>query len=69
MVPAVLVIVLALLRVDVRMTMLASIAAYPAVCVGMQGMGVRALARLLVFGYDSPNPRIDALLGGAGCCR
>lgn len=66
MVPAVLVIVLALLRVDVRMTMLASIAGSLAVCVGMQGMGVRALARLLVFGYDSPNPRIDALLGGGG---
>lgn len=65
-VPAVLVIVLALLRVDVRMTMLASIAASLAVCVGMQGMDVRALALLLVFGYDSPNPRIDALLGGGG---
>ena len=47
LVPALLVIVLALLRVDVRLLMLASIAASVAVCVGVQHMEWAELLRLV----------------------
>ena len=57
LVPALLVIVLALLRVDVRLLMLASIAASVAVCVGVQHMEWAELLRLLIFGYHAQNPQ------------
>lgn len=66
LVPAVLVIVLALLRVDVRLLMLTSIIASIAVCVGVQHMGWAGLLRLLVFGYHARDPRVAALLDGGG---
>lgn len=64
--PALLVIVLALLRVDVRLLMLTSIAASIAVCVGVQHMGWAELLRLLVFGYHAHSPQVAALLDGGG---
>ena len=66
LVPALLVIVLALLRVDVRLLMLASIAASVAICVGVQHMEWAELLRLLVFGYHAQNPQVAALLDGGG---
>ena len=66
LVPALLVIVLALLRVDVRLLMLASIAASVAVCVGVQHMEWAELLRLLIFGYHAQNPQVAALLDGGG---
>ena len=66
LVPALLVIVLALLRVDVRLLMLASIAASVAVCVGVQHMEWAELLRLLIFGYHAQDPQVAALLDGGG---
>lgn len=66
LVPALLVIVLALLRVDVRLLMLASIAASVAVCVGVQHIEWAELLRLLIFGYHAQNPQVAALLDGGG---
>lgn len=67
LVPALLVIVLALLHVDVRLLMLASIAASVAMSVGVQHMGEWAeLLRLLIFGYHAQNPQVAALLDGGG---
>ena len=63
LVPALLVIVLALLRVDVRLLMLASIAASVAVCVGVQHMEWAELLRLLIFGYHAPKPTGEIRLG------
>ena len=60
LVPALLVIVLALLRVDVRLLMLASIAASVAVCVGVQHMEWAELLRLLIFGYHAQDPQVAA---------
>ena len=57
---------LALLRVDVRLLMLASIAASVAICVGVQHMEWAELLRLLVFGYHAQNPQVAALLDGGG---
>ncbi|RSX53085.1 sodium:proton antiporter [Bifidobacterium goeldii] len=66
LIPALLVILLALLRIDVRLTMLASIAASIVVCVGVQHMGWRDLLMLIVSGYHATNPRVGALLDGGG---
>ncbi|MCH9276351.1 sodium:proton antiporter [Bifidobacterium amazonense] len=65
-IPALLVVVLALLRVDVRLLMLASIAASIAVCMGVQHVGWVDLLRLLVFGYHAHDPQVAALLDGGG---
>ncbi|WP_241519713.1 Na+/H+ antiporter NhaC family protein [Bifidobacterium callitrichidarum] len=64
--PAIVVITLALMRLDVRLIMLASIAVSTVVCIGVQGMGVPDLLQLLVFGYRSDNPQVAALLNGGG---
>ncbi|WP_240544285.1 Na+/H+ antiporter NhaC family protein [Bifidobacterium sp. SO4] len=64
--PAIVVIALALMRLDVRLIMLASIAASTAVCIGVQGMGLPDLLQLLVFGYRSDDPQVAALLDGGG---
>ena len=66
LVPALLVIVLALLRVDVRLLMLASIAASVAVWRGRAAHGMAELLRLLIFGYHAQNPQVAALLDGGG---
>lgn len=64
--PAIVVIALALMRLDVRLIMLASIAVSTVVCIGIQGMGLPDLLQLLVFGYRSDNPQVAALLDGGG---
>lgn len=64
--PAILVVIMALLRVDVRLTMLTSIAVSAVVCVGVQRMAWPELLRLLVDGYHAGNPRVGALLDGGG---
>ncbi|NMM98727.1 sodium:proton antiporter [Bifidobacterium sp. DSM 109959] len=64
--PAVVVIVLALMRVDVRLIMIASIAVSTAICIGVQGMGLMDLVDLLVFGYHASDPQIARLLDGGG---
>ncbi|MBT1172320.1 sodium:proton antiporter [Bifidobacterium sp. MA2] len=66
LVPAVLVILLALLRVDVRLTMSASIVASVAVCVGVQHMGWRNVLEVIVLGYHAADARVGALLDGGG---
>ncbi|QTB92051.1 sodium:proton antiporter [Bifidobacterium saguini] len=64
--PAVAVVVLALMRVDVRLIMITSIAVSAVVCVALQDMGVVDLLHLLVFGYRSSNPQVAVLLNGGG---
>lgn len=66
LIPAVLVILLALLRVDVRLTMLASIAASIAVCVGAQHMGPRDVLMVVGLGYHAADTHVGALLDGGG---
>ncbi|NMN00031.1 sodium:proton antiporter [Bifidobacterium sp. DSM 109958] len=64
--PAVLVIVLAALRVDVRITMSASIIASAAICACLQHVGWQDLLSVMVFGYASSDPTVGALLDGGG---
>lgn len=64
--PAVLVLALAVFRVDVRAIMLAGIAASAALCMLVQHVDWQGMLRLVVFGYDSPDPQVAALLNGGG---
>jgi Na+:H+ antiporter, NhaC family len=66
LVPAVLVLVLPLLRVDVKGAMGASIVAAAAVCVFVRGMAPADLLRCAVFGFSSANDTIQQLMGGGG---
>lgn len=66
LVPALLVVILAVARVDVRVTMLTSILASIAVCIGLQGMDVRRLIATVTFGYAADDARVAALLNGGG---
>lgn len=64
--PAVLILALALFRMNVKIAMLASIAVGAAVCLFAQGMTVPALLRCLIFGYSTGNAKLSALMGGGG---
>ena len=64
--PAALVLLLALLKVNVRWTMLASIACALLVCVFYQGCGVAELLPVLLRGYRSEDAAIAAMLDGGG---
>lgn len=65
-IPAVLIVVLALLRLPVRKAMLVSIAAACVLCLTLQGVSFAELARLLFFGYRAADPRIGAMMNGGG---
>lgn len=64
--PAVVVVALSLARVDVKVTMLASLACAVAVCVGVQGVDPASLPALLMFGYASHNAAIAHMVDGGG---
>lgn len=64
--PAVLVLVLAVARVDVRLTMAAGIVSSMLLCVGVQHVAWPELARMMMFGYAAPNAQVAALLDGGG---
>lgn len=66
LIPALLVIVMAVARVDVRLTMIVSIIASAAVCMIVQGMGASDLLRVVVFGYRSVDAGVGKLLDGGG---
>ena len=66
MLPAVLVLGLALLRVDVKKTLGASIAAGCLVCVLVQHMAPVAVLDLLLWGFQPENERIAAMMQGGG---
>ena len=65
-VPAVLVLVLAVARVDVKAVMLASIACAFVLCVCVQGMDVRSVLATLVGGYACPDAQVARMLDGGG---
>ena len=64
--PAVLVIVLLLARVNVRWAMLSSIALACVVSVWLQGAQIADVAKMLVFGYSVEDAELGALINGGG---
>lgn len=66
-IPAVLILLLAIFHVDVKYAMGISILAGCIICVAIQGFTVPKLISCLIFGYQAPNnPRLSALLNGGG---
>ena len=65
-IPAAVVLVLSLLKVNVRIAMSASIFCSAAVCIWQQQIGLVELARIAVFGYQPENAEVAAILSGGG---
>ena len=65
-VPAVIIIVLALWQINVKTTMLVSITAAAVISFFLQHMSISAILHLFVYGYQTANPELAALLGGGG---
>lgn len=64
--PAAVVVVLSALRVDVRRTMLASVAVAVAICVGVQGIAVSDLPALLWGGFAVADRSLAPMIDGGG---
>ena len=64
--PAVVVVILSCLKVDVHKTMLVSLALALAICVGVQGIPVRDLPALLWGGFRVADPELSHMVDGGG---
>ena len=64
--PAAVMLVLSLMRMDTRTTMAASIAAAIAVAIPYQGISISSLPEILISGYRSPSPELSAAIDGGG---
>ena len=64
--PAVVIMVLSLFRVQVRMAMLASIMTALGVCLFWQHTDLFLIVEILVNGYQSPDPSISSMIDGGG---
>ena len=62
--PPALVFLLALLRVDILLVLVAGIVSAVPLCIGVQGMGLLEVARTAVLGFTAPSPETSALAGG-----
>ena len=62
--PPALVFLLALLRVDILLVLLAGIVSAVPLCIGVQGMGLLEVARTAVLGFTAPSSETSALAGG-----
>lgn len=63
--PAVSILVLALLRIDVKINMMASIAIAAVITFVVQGVGISDVARIAFIGYDAPE-EISSMMSGGG---
>lgn len=66
LIPAGIILLLSLLRINVKTTMLASIVSSVLVCVLYQGLPLKEIFEILVVGYHSPNPQIASMINGGG---
>ncbi|MDY6095127.1 MAG: Na+/H+ antiporter NhaC family protein [Oscillospiraceae bacterium] len=66
LIPALLILLLSLLKIDVKVTMLASVVAAAAICLLYQHMPLAQLPRLLVMGYHTADAQIASMLNGGG---
>lgn len=64
--PALLVVILLIARVNVKWAMLSSVAAAFLVSVFIQNAEIADVARMLVFGYSVEDPELGALINGGG---
>ena len=64
--PAVLILALSLLRVNVKRAMSASILAAVLLCIFLRRLGAAELLRIAVFGYTAADAEVGAMLDGGG---
>jgi len=64
--PALVILVLSLLKVNVKKAMAASILTALPICVLVEGTPLSELPRLLLFGYECADPEVAAMLNGGG---
>ena len=65
-VPAAVILLLSALRVNVRLTMTASILAALPLCVFLQGIPLKELLRTAVFGFTAADAEVGAMINGGG---
>ena len=65
-IPALMILVFAAFRIPVRQTLLASIAVAAVLCVTMQKTPIQDLIRIMIMGYESPDPEMAAMMNGGG---
>lgn len=65
-IPAIVVLILALMKVNVRIAMSVSILCSAAICVWMQGIGLDQLLEIAVFGYQPEEAKMAELVSGGG---
>ena len=64
--PAAVIVVLSVFRVNVKKTMLASILTAIPVCVLLQGIPAAEIPRLLVYGFKAKDPSLSSMVNGGG---
>lgn len=64
--PAVLIIVLSIFKVNVKITMAASIIIGSIICILIQRVEITSLFRMFITGYHSPNAKLASMLNGGG---
>lgn len=64
--PAILILVLSALRINVKMAMSASIASAIALCLGVQHMAIRDILALMVQGFHAADREVGIMLNGGG---
>lgn len=64
--PAVVMLILSVLRIDVRLTMLASLVVAVGICLGVQGVALESLPQILVFGFHSEFEELAPMINGGG---
>ena len=66
LIPAVMILLLSLLRVNVKLVMLASILTAVPLCLFLQDMTMAEVAKTLIFGYEASAPELAAMINGGG---
>ncbi len=64
--PAVVIFLLSVLRINVKKAMLASILLAALLCTALQGIDILEIGKLLVFGYHAGDAELAAMLNGGG---
>ena len=66
LIPAAVILILAVFRVDVKISMAASILAAGVICITLQGITITELLRTALLGFTPADPEVAAMAGGGG---
>lgn len=66
MLPALLIVILSVFRVNVKITIALSIVCGSVICLAVQKIGITQLLSTLVLGFKADNPRLSLMMNGGG---